>query len=84
MSTGAAGPGTRVPQTVSQEAARARLTEYLASNGNQRHLVCVAAKLGLADLLAEGPRSSDDLAAAEGAHADTLRRVLRGRSLSDS
>lgn len=38
----------------------------------------VAAKLGLADLLAEGARSADELAAASGAHAPTLRRFCRG------
>jgi hypothetical protein len=38
------------------------------------HLV---AKLGIADLLADGPRDVDALAAAVGAHAASLRRVLR-------
>ena len=38
------------------------------------HLV---AKLGIADLLADGPRDADALAAAVGAHAASLRRVLR-------
>lgn len=37
----------------------------------------VAAKLGLADLLAAGPRDSADLASATGTHPSTLRRVLR-------
>jgi hypothetical protein len=37
----------------------------------------VAATLGLADLLAEGPRTSDDLAAACGADPDSLYRLLR-------
>jgi hypothetical protein len=37
----------------------------------------VAAALGIADLLADGARSSDDLAEATGAHADSLYRVLR-------
>jgi hypothetical protein len=41
-------------------------------------LVYVAAKLGLADLLADGPRASDDLARATQCHADALRRLLRG------
>jgi hypothetical protein len=38
----------------------------------------VAARLGIADLLAEGPRCSDDLARSVGAHADSLHRLLRG------
>src|SRR2546429_393154 len=37
----------------------------------------VAAQLELADLVADGPRSVEDLASAAGAHAPTLRRVLR-------
>src|SRR6266536_2446462 len=62
-----------------REAARERLKEYLdRGSGIPRHLVYAAAKLGLADLLVAGPRHSDDLAAALGAHAETLRRVLRG------
>ena len=38
----------------------------------------VAATLGLADELSDGPRSSDDLAAATGTHAASLYRLLRG------
>ena len=37
----------------------------------------VAAKLGIADLLADGPRTIDDLAAEAGANASALYRVLR-------
>jgi hypothetical protein len=37
----------------------------------------VAAKLGLADLLANGPRHYDDLAAATGTNAPALNRVMR-------
>jgi len=39
-------------------------------------LVNVAAKLGLADLLKDGPKSSDDLAQLVGAHPRALYRVL--------
>ncbi len=39
--------------------------------------IYVAAKLGIADLLKEGPRGTDDLAQATGTHAATLYRVLR-------
>jgi hypothetical protein len=39
--------------------------------------IYVAAKLGIADFLAEGARSHDELAEATGTHADSLRRVLR-------
>ncbi|HEV2066954.1 MAG TPA: methyltransferase [Thermomicrobiales bacterium] len=41
------------------------------------HLLHVAAELGLADLLADGPRTSADLAHRTGAHTDALHRVLR-------
>ncbi|HET9000059.1 MAG TPA: methyltransferase [bacterium] len=37
----------------------------------------VAATLGIADLLRDGPRSSDELAAATGTHAGALYRLLR-------
>jgi hypothetical protein len=47
-------------------------------NGYQvTQAIHVAAVLGIADLLADGTRSSDDLAAASGAHAPSLHRVLR-------
>jgi len=37
----------------------------------------VVAVLGIADLLADGPQSSDELAQATGSHARTLYRILR-------
>lgn len=40
-------------------------------------MIYVAARLGVADLLAAGPRSAQDLAQASGAHADSLYRMLR-------
>ncbi|UCC83472.1 MAG: methyltransferase [Gemmatimonadota bacterium] len=39
--------------------------------------VYVAAKLGIADLLKDGPKSSDELAAATQVHARSLYRILR-------
>lgn len=39
--------------------------------------VYVAAKLKIADLLADGPRSAEDLARATGTHAPSLYRLLR-------
>ena len=38
--------------------------------------IYVATHLGIADLLADGPRESDDLAGASGAHAPSLHRIL--------
>jgi O-methyltransferase domain/Dimerisation domain len=49
-----------------------------AVNGYQvSQALHVAAALGIADLLADGPQSSDELAAACGAHPDSLYRLLR-------
>src|SRR4030095_10330951 len=39
--------------------------------------IYVAAQLGVADLLARGPKTVGQLAAEAGAHAPTLRRLLR-------
>ncbi len=39
--------------------------------------IYVTAKLGIADLLKDGPRSSEELAKATGTHASSLYRVLR-------
>ncbi|MDQ3512563.1 MAG: acetylserotonin O-methyltransferase [Chloroflexota bacterium] len=47
-------------------------------NGYQvTQAIHVAAVLGIADLLASGPRTSDDLAEATGTHPDALYRLLR-------
>src|SRR5215831_10934060 len=40
-------------------------------------IIHVAARLGVADLLAEGPRTVDELSQATGAHAPSLLRLLR-------
>lgn len=39
--------------------------------------ICVAAELGIPDLLKDGPRTSEELALAIGAHAPSLYRVMR-------
>ena len=44
----------------------------------QTQLLYVAAKLGIADILAAGPRTSAEIADAVGAHPQALHRVLRG------
>lgn len=49
----------------------------LLTRGVLVQAVSAAAKLGLADLLAEGERSADELARATGAHSPTLYRLLR-------
>jgi SAM-dependent methyltransferase len=55
-----------------QAALMQMMTGYWVSQG-----IYVAARLGLADLLADGPRTSRELAAATGTHAESLYRVLR-------
>ena len=49
----------------------------LATAHYHSQAVYVAAKLGLADHLADGPRTHDELAKATATHAPSLRRVLR-------
>jgi hypothetical protein len=39
--------------------------------------IYVAATLGIADLLEDGPKGTEELAEATGTHAPTLRRLLR-------
>jgi len=51
--------------------------QALASGFRVSQAIHVAATLGIADLLKDGPRSSDDLAVATGTHADALYRLLR-------
>ena len=47
-------------------------------NGHQlSQAICVAAELGVADILADGARTSDYLADATGTSADALYRLLR-------
>jgi len=66
--------GNRWPRPSSgRRALRALLSGYRSTT-----LLYVAAKLGLADLLADGPRTSADLAQSLGAHAPSLHRVIRG------
>jgi Dimerisation domain len=50
---------------------------WMASGFYVSRALYVAAKLGIADLLAHGPRSHGELAEATGTHASSLRRVLR-------
>ena len=57
----------------------ARETLQRWSNGYvSAQLVHAAAALGLADLLKDGPKGHEDLAAASGSHAPSLLRALRG------
>ena len=67
-STSATTPQTQPPETVLTQ----MLLGSLASQA-----VYVAAKLGIADMLADGPKHVDELATAAGADAPSLYRVLR-------
>ena len=55
----------------------------LVHGGAVAQSVAVAARLGLADLLAEGPREAAALAAATGTHESSLRRLLRALAALD-
>jgi hypothetical protein len=50
----------------------------MISGGWMSQAIYVAAKLGVADRLAEGPKSGDELATIIGAHPDALSRLMRG------
>lgn len=52
------------------------LTQMLLGNQLQQ-AIYVAAKLGVADLLRDGPRGCEELATGTGAHAASLHRLLR-------
>jgi SAM-dependent methyltransferase len=52
--------------------------QALIAGARNTQLIYVAAKLGLADTLHEGPRNADDIAAELGVNAPVLRRLLRG------
>src|SRR5256885_2589 len=45
--------------------------------------VYIAAKLGIADLLKDGPKTAEELAATSSAHAPSLFRVLRALAAVD-
>lgn len=53
-----------------------QLSQLLLGNRVQQ-AVYVAARLGVADMLADGPRTIEDLGNGTGAHAESLRRLLR-------
>ena len=74
--TNARVPAGATSDTAADGPIRRQLEDLL--DGHRRsQLVYVAAKLGLADLLADGPRTSPDLAAACDCDPDALHRVLR-------
>jgi hypothetical protein len=67
MSENVSTPASQPPAVMLQ-----MMTGYWVSQA-----LYVAAKLGVADLLADGPRPVEELATATQTHAQSLRRVLR-------
>jgi hypothetical protein len=57
--------------------AQLRELQRLLSGYRVSQAIYVAAELGIADRLTDGPKGSDELALATGAHAPSLERVLR-------
>jgi hypothetical protein len=53
------------------------MLEDLITGHRVAQALSVVARLGIADLLADGPRTSDDLARTTGTNADALYRLLR-------
>jgi DNA-binding IclR family transcriptional regulator len=51
--------------------------DEMVNGARYTQLLYVAAKLGIADLLKNGPRSPDDLAQSVGANRRNLYRILR-------
>lgn len=70
-------PASREPADPTTAALRAELRR-LAQGYTATQLIYAAAKLGLADRLADGPATGEELAAQTGAVPDRLTRVLRG------
>ena len=66
------GAGTKNSQASPQEVIFGIALSYLVSR-----CLHVAAELGIADLLKDGPKNTEDLARATGAHHLSLYRLLR-------
>lgn len=63
-------------QTEGQQTPQAHLLEMIVGL-RPSQLISVAAKLGIADLLMDGPKSCDEMAVEVGANSRSLYRVLR-------
>ena len=75
-----ADPAVRVERQGSQpsdEHSFPQLMIQLATGYRLSQAIYVFTKLGIADLLASGPKTADELAHAAGAHAPSLYRLLR-------
>jgi len=72
--------GQAAPPEHADQPASAQLFMLLASKWLLQSVHCLA-RLGIADLLADGPRDVADLAARTGTHAPSLRRALRATAV---
>jgi hypothetical protein len=72
-----APPESAVPAIVAASAPPQVVLTQLITGSLGSQAIYVAAKLGIADLLADGPKSVDELAHAADADASSLYRVLR-------
>jgi hypothetical protein len=70
------------PDPARRAAANTALLDLLYSFEITR-AICAAAELGIADLLADGPRTVDDLAAVTGTRPELLYRLLRALASRD-
>ena len=71
------GKGKMDPNNEPRRGCRRRRSSTLAIGHYMTRALGVATKLGIAELLTDGPRHAEALAAATGTHAPSLRRVLR-------
>ncbi|MGE5775070.1 MAG: methyltransferase, partial [Chloroflexota bacterium] len=69
-------PETQKPNDTPPSSNQQTLMQMINGYWNSQ-MICVAAKLGIADLVADGPKSSAELARTTGTHAPTLYRLLR-------
>jgi len=66
-----------------ERAGKAREFIKLINDGAMSQAVCAAAELGIADLLASGPRHAQELSRAVDCHAPSLKRLLRALASLD-
>src|SRR5262245_61672026 len=70
-------PAAERNQAASADMPPANAMLQIIAGARVARCVYIAAELGLADLLTDGPKGSEELAKATGTHAPSLYRVLR-------
>ena len=71
------GAGHEVPPPTADAASTSATLATILAQHQATHALIVAAQLGLADHLAMGPQSAEELAVATGTHPRSLYRLLR-------